>query len=74
MFIVAAAVGIFVAKVREFSHAVALLLAGLAVSVLGVITDRQPTPHDVFFLVLLDASAIGPIHVLRSRREAGASA
>ena len=39
VFIIAAAVGIFVAKVWEFPYTVALLLAGLAVSVLGVITD-----------------------------------
>ncbi|SEO90134.1 monovalent cation:H+ antiporter, CPA1 family [Halogranum amylolyticum] len=38
MFIIAAVVGIFVARVREFPYTVALLLAGLVVSVL------EPSP------------------------------
>ena len=39
VFIIAAAVGIFVTKVWELPYTIALLLAGLAVSVLDVITE-----------------------------------
>lgn len=57
VFIIAAAVGIFVAKVWEFPYTIALLLAGLAVSVLGIVTylisiDIRLS-HDIIFLVLL---------------------
>jgi CPA1 family monovalent cation:H+ antiporter len=57
VFIIAAAVGIFVANVWELPYTIALLLAGLAVSVLGIITDLISIDirlsHDIIFLVLL---------------------
>ncbi|MGB9955655.1 cation:proton antiporter [Haloferax prahovense] len=57
VFIIAAAVGIFVAKVWELPYTIALLLAGLAVSILGVVTDLVTIDirlsHDIIFLVLL---------------------
>jgi len=57
VFIIAAGVGIFVAKVGKFPYTIALLLAGLAVSVLGSITDLVAIDirltHDLIFLVLL---------------------
>lgn len=43
MFIIAAAAGIFVAKVWEFPYTVALLLAGLAVAVL----EPSPTYYSI---------------------------
>jgi CPA1 family monovalent cation:H+ antiporter len=60
IFVVAAAVGIFVAKVGKFPYTIALLLAGLAISVIGFLLfpeadrliDIQLT-HDLIFLVLL---------------------
>ena len=78
MFHIAIAVGIFAAEVWEYPYTVALLLVGLAVSVLEVITDRlaidiRPS-HDIIFLVLLDCSVTRPIHVRRYLREMVASA
>jgi CPA1 family monovalent cation:H+ antiporter len=52
IFIIAAGVGIFVAKVGRFPYTIALLLAGLAVSVLGVEFDITLS-HDLILLVLL---------------------
>ena len=60
IFVLAAAVGIFVAKVGNFPYTIALLLAGLAISVIGFLLfpeadrliDIQLT-HDLIFLVLL---------------------
>jgi CPA1 family monovalent cation:H+ antiporter len=52
VFIIAASVGIFVAKVGRFPYTIALLLAGLAVSVLGLNIDITLT-HDLILLVLL---------------------
>jgi CPA1 family monovalent cation:H+ antiporter len=60
IFVVAAAVGIFVAKIGKFPYTIALLLAGLAISVIGFLlfpeadrlVDIQLT-HDLIFLVLL---------------------
>jgi monovalent cation:H+ antiporter, CPA1 family len=52
VFIIAASVGIFVAKVGRFPYTIALLLAGLAVSILGVNIDITLT-HDLILLVLL---------------------
>lgn len=52
VFIIAASVGIFVAKVGRFPYTIALLLAGLAVSVLGINIDITLT-HDLILLVLL---------------------
>ena len=60
IFVVAAAVGIFVAKVGRFPYTIALLLAGLAISVIGFLlfpeADRLidiELTHDLIFLVLL---------------------
>ncbi|WP_255149097.1 cation:proton antiporter [Halorarius halobius] len=59
VFIIAAAVGIFVAKVGRFPYTIALLLAGFAVSIVGVTTDAGGRlidirlTHDLIFLVLL---------------------
>ncbi|MFH5799381.1 Na+/H+ antiporter [Haladaptatus sp. CMAA 1911] len=52
VFIIAASVGIFVAKVGRFPYTIALLLAGLAVSILGLNIDITLT-HDLILLVLL---------------------
>ncbi|GKZ12715.1 Na+/H+ antiporter [Haladaptatus sp. T7] len=52
VFIIAASVGIFVAKVGRFPYTIALLLAGLAVSILGINIDITLT-HDLILLVLL---------------------
>jgi CPA1 family monovalent cation:H+ antiporter len=52
VFIIAAVVGIFVAKVGRFPYTIALLLAGLAVSILGVRIDITLS-HDLILLVLL---------------------
>ncbi len=60
IFVVAAGVGIFVAKVGRFPYTIALLLAGLAISVIGFLlfpeADRLvdiELTHDLIFLVLL---------------------
>lgn len=52
VFIIAAAVGVFVAKVGRFPNTIALLLAGLAVSVVGV-HPGSPISHDLILSVLL---------------------
>ncbi|MFB6146963.1 MAG: cation:proton antiporter [Halobacteriaceae archaeon] len=52
VFAVAAGVGVVVAKVGRFPYTIALLLAGLAVSVLGIDIDIVLT-HDLILLVLL---------------------
>ncbi|MFB6354784.1 MAG: cation:proton antiporter, partial [Halobacteriales archaeon] len=52
VFILAAGVGVAVAKVGRFPYTVALLLAGLAASVLGVELGIELS-HDVILLVLL---------------------
>ncbi|WP_458205537.1 Na+/H+ antiporter [Haladaptatus sp. NG-SE-30] len=52
VFIIAGGVGIFVAKVGRFPYTIALLLAGIAVSVLGIDIDITLT-HDLILLVLL---------------------
>jgi CPA1 family monovalent cation:H+ antiporter len=52
LFIVAAAVGILVAKVGHFPYTIALLLAGVAASVLGVQFGLELS-HDIILLVLL---------------------
>ncbi|MFC6733649.1 cation:proton antiporter [Haladaptatus sp. GCM10025893] len=52
VFILAAGVGIFVAKVGRFPYTIALLLAGLAVSILGVEVGLELS-HDLILLVLL---------------------
>ncbi len=52
VFIIAAGVGIFVAKVGRFPYTIALLLAGLAVSVIGIEVDIELS-HDLILLVLL---------------------
>lgn len=52
VFIIAAGVGVFVAKVGRFPYTIALLLAGLAVSVLGIAIDIELS-HDLILLVLL---------------------
>jgi len=60
VFVVAAAVGVFVAKVGRFPYTIALLLAGLTLSVIGFVlfpeadslVDIRLT-HDLIFLVLL---------------------
>ena len=54
VFIIAAGVGIFVAKVGKFPYTIALLLAGLAVSVLDVgLAEDIELSHDLILLVLL---------------------
>ncbi|WP_227353875.1 Na+/H+ antiporter [Haladaptatus salinisoli] len=52
VFIIAGGVGVFVAKVGRFPYTIALLLAGLAVSVLHIHIDIQLS-HDLILLVLL---------------------
>ncbi len=52
VFIIAAGVGIFVAKIGRFPYTIALLLAGVAASVLGIVID-VPLSHDIILLVLL---------------------
>jgi CPA1 family monovalent cation:H+ antiporter len=52
VFIIAAVVGIVVAKLGRFPYTIALLLAGLAVSVLGITIDIELS-HDLILLVLL---------------------
>ncbi|MFB6139023.1 MAG: cation:proton antiporter [Halosimplex sp.] len=52
VFIIAAAVGIFVAKVGKFPYTIALLIAGFAASVAGVAV-RIHLSHDLILLVLL---------------------
>ena len=52
VFIIAAGVGIFVAKVGRFPYTIALLLAGVAASVAGVGLDIDLS-HDLILLVLL---------------------
>ncbi|MFQ3293381.1 MAG: CPA1 family monovalent cation:H+ antiporter [Halobacteriales archaeon] len=52
VFIIAAGVGVFVAKVGRFPYTIALLVAGFAASLAGVTLDIELT-HDVIFLVLL---------------------
>ncbi|MBX0294917.1 cation:proton antiporter [Haloarcula nitratireducens] len=52
VFIIAAGVGIFVAKVGRFPYTIALLLAGFAISVIGADIDINLT-HDLILLVLL---------------------
>ncbi|AGN00765.1 na+ antiporter [Salinarchaeum sp. Harcht-Bsk1] len=52
VFIIAAAVGIFVAKVGDFPYTIALLLAGIAASVIGIEVAIELS-HDLILLVLL---------------------
>jgi len=52
VFIIAAAVGVFVAKVGRFPYTIALLIAGLAVSVVGIRPDISLS-HDLILFVLL---------------------
>ncbi|WP_435175301.1 cation:proton antiporter [Halorussus sp. AFM4] len=52
VFVIAAGVGVFVAKIGRFPYTIALLLAGLAVSVLGVAIDIELS-HDLILLVFL---------------------
>jgi len=52
VFIIAAGVGVFVAKVGRFPYTIALLLAGVAASVAGVGLDIDLS-HDLILLVLL---------------------
>ncbi|WP_158056142.1 Na+/H+ antiporter [Halorussus halophilus] len=52
VFVIAAGVGVFVAKVGRFPYTIALLLAGLVVSILGIGIDIQLS-HDLILLVLL---------------------
>ncbi|WP_433623963.1 Na+/H+ antiporter [Halomicrococcus sp. NG-SE-24] len=52
VFIIAAAVGVFVAKIGRFPYTIALLLAGLGVSVLDIRIDIALS-HDLILLVLL---------------------
>jgi len=52
VFIIAAGVGIFVAKIGQFPYTIALLLAGVAASVVGV-TVEITLSHDLILLVLL---------------------
>jgi CPA1 family monovalent cation:H+ antiporter len=56
VFVLAAGVGVFVAKVGRFPYTIALLLAGLVVSVLGLagaLGIDLALSHDIIFLVLL---------------------
>jgi len=53
IFIIAAGVGIFVAKVGRFPYTIALLIAGLTASVLGVSMEHIVLSHDLILLVLL---------------------
>ncbi|MFB6179149.1 MAG: Na+/H+ antiporter [Halorientalis sp.] len=52
VFIIAAAVGVVVAKIGQFPYTVALLLAGLAASIAGVSVNIELS-HDLILLVLL---------------------
>ena len=52
VFIIAAAVGVFVAKIGRFPYTIALLVAGFFASLAGVTLDIELT-HDVILLVLL---------------------
>ena len=52
VFIVAASVGVLVAKVGRFPYTIALLIAGLGASVLGVEFGIELS-HDLILLVLL---------------------
>lgn len=52
VFVIAAGVGVFVAKIGRFPYTIALLLAGLAVSILGVTIDIELS-HDLILLVFL---------------------
>ncbi len=52
VFVIAAGVGVFVAKIGRFPYTIALLLAGLAVSVLGITIDIELS-HDLILLVFL---------------------
>ncbi|MEA5385886.1 cation:proton antiporter [Haloarculaceae archaeon H-GB11] len=52
VFIIAAGVGIFVAKIGRVPYTIALLLAGFAASILGVSVDIELS-HDLILLVLL---------------------
>ncbi|RBI64096.1 Na+/H+ antiporter [halophilic archaeon] len=52
VFIIAAAVGVFVAKIGRFPYTIALLLAGLGVSILDIHIDIALS-HDLILLVLL---------------------
>jgi len=53
IFIIAAGVGILVAKVGRFPYTIALLLAGLGASVLGITMEHVELSHDLILLVLL---------------------
>ncbi|WP_276271880.1 cation:proton antiporter [Haloarcula litorea] len=52
VFIIAAGVGVFVAKVGRFPYTIALLIAGFVASVIGVTVEIQLS-HDLILLVLL---------------------
>ncbi|NHN59532.1 MULTISPECIES: sodium:proton antiporter [Halorussus] len=52
VFVIAAGVGVFVAKIGRFPYTIALLLAGLTVSILGVTIDIELS-HDLILLVFL---------------------
>ncbi|MFC7195925.1 cation:proton antiporter [Halosimplex aquaticum] len=52
VFIIAAGVGIFVAKIGKFPYTIALLLAGFAASVVGI-NVQLDLSHDLILLVLL---------------------
>ncbi|GGL52358.1 cation:proton antiporter [Halocalculus aciditolerans] len=54
IFIIAAGVGVFVAKVGRFPYTIALLIAGFGASALGVGTELSiPISHDIILFVLL---------------------
>lgn len=53
VFVIAAGVGVFVAKVGNFPYTIALLLAGFAASVLGLEMEAVTLSHDLILLVLL---------------------
>ena len=53
VFVIAAGVGVFVAKVGNFPYTIALLIAGFAASVLGVTMEAVTLSHDLILLVLL---------------------
>jgi len=53
VFIIAAGVGVFVAKVGRFPYTIALLIAGFTASVLGVRMEHIQLSHDLILLVLL---------------------
>lgn len=52
VFIIAAGVGVLVTKVGQFPYTIALLIAGVAASVVGVTIDIELS-HDLILLVLL---------------------